>query len=155
METKICNKCNIDKPITEYYYHRQRKHYMESCKGCNNKQASAYGQRIKKEDNLTYQLRNRAAELKRRAKLKGLPYEDKMFQALVKIYKEQAGLCYYTKLPMETNGFESDNPYCFVVDRKDPLLGYVESNMVFSCNCINRIKSSYTIEQVKEWVSLL
>ena len=128
---------------------------MDSCKVCNNKQSTAYGKRIKIENNLEYQLRNRAGELKRRAKGKGLPYEDKMFQTLKELYSNQNGLCYYTKLPMETNGYEQDNPYSFVVDRKNPNLGYVKDNMVFCCNCINRIKSSYTIEQIKKWVSLL
>lgn len=155
METKICTKCGEEKSVKEFYYHRQRKYYMETCKVCNKQQSTAYGKRIKVENNLVYQLRNRAAELKRRAKSKGLPYEEKMFNVLKELYDEQKGLCYYTKLPMKTNGFEFDDPYCFVVDKKDPTLGYVKDNMVFCCNCINRIKSSYTIDQVKQWVALL
>jgi hypothetical protein len=150
---KKCSKCGIDKEEKEFYYHRQRKIYMESCKTCNNNRVTLFYQDLKIKNNLEYQLRQRASEIVRRAKMKNIPYSKKMYQTLKKIYEEQNGLCYYTKIPMQTNGFEINNYYCFVIDRIKPELGYVEGNMVFCCNAINRIKSSFSIEELKWWIN--
>jgi hypothetical protein len=155
MQTKICTKCKGEFSLSQFYYHRPRKRYMETCKTCSKKISTTYQHRIKKENNLTHQLRSRASEITRRAKMKNIPCDKHLFQILMDLYKDQKGLCYYTKLPMATHGYHVDDPLCFVVDRCDPKLGYVKSNIVFCCNCINRIKSSYTFDQVKRWVSLI
>lgn len=60
---KICSKCKKEKDESEFYYHRQRKRYMESCKECNNRRVTNYYKSLKDSDNLDYQLRNRASEL--------------------------------------------------------------------------------------------
>ena len=78
-----------------------------------------------------------------------------MFKILNEIYHEQKGLCYYTKVKMDNNGYETKNPLCFVVDRIIPENGYVRGNMVFCCNAINRIKSDFSIDEIKYWVGLL
>lgn len=149
----ICNKCHQEKDISEFYRHRQRKIYMDSCKECNKKRSRKYYKDLKTENTLEYQLRQRASELVRRSKNKNLPYDKKMYSVLKKIYENQKGLCYYTKIPLELTGFGDNNPYCFVVDRIKPELGYIKGNMVFCCNAINKIKSSFTIEELKWWVN--
>jgi hypothetical protein len=150
--TKQCVECKEDKELSEFYYHRQRKYYMSSCKICNNKRSIKFYKDLKIINNLDFQLRSRASELTRRSKIKNLPYDIKMYQTLKEIYKNQNGLCYYTKIEMDTNGFKDDNPKCFVVDRIIPEKGYVKDNMVFCCNAINRIKSSFSITELKWWV---
>lgn len=35
MESKICNKCGVDKPLTEFYSDRNKK--RDDCKACRNK----------------------------------------------------------------------------------------------------------------------
>ncbi|MCX6822114.1 MAG: hypothetical protein NTW30_05040, partial [Candidatus Aenigmarchaeota archaeon] len=143
--SKICKKCNIEKELSEFYYHRTRKYHMNSCKSCNTKTCLEYKHRIRKLNNIEYQIRSRAGDIKRRAKAKNVPYEEKMFNTLMDIYHKQNGVCYYTGLKLDPSGFHDENPYCFVVDRKVPEKGYVKENMVLCCNCINRIKSSYSI----------
>ena len=76
-----------------------------------------------------------------------------MYQVLKDIYNNQKGLCYYTNLEMNANGYQENDQFCFVVDRIIPENGYVKENMVFCCNAINKIKSSFTIPELKWWVS--
>ena len=37
METKICSKCNIEKPISEFYLRKDTGKYRNVCKGCRHK----------------------------------------------------------------------------------------------------------------------
>lgn len=126
---------------------------MDTCKSCNNKRSSDYYKELKTNNLIEYQLRQRSSELTRRAKLKKLPYEKKMFKVLMELWNHQNGLCFYTKEKMDLDGFSTDNPRCFVVDRLIPENGYTKENMVFCCNAVNRIKSSFTIEELKWWVN--
>ena len=152
MKTKTCNKCNIEKSVTDFFYHKGRKSYMSTCKSCNSNYKKEYNSKLKKTDELTYQLRNRASELVRRSKYKNIPYEKKMFHLLKRKFEEQKGKCYYTNFDMDLSGFSVGNDYCFVVDRIDPEKGYVEENIVFCCNSINKIKSSYSLDELRWWV---
>jgi len=34
METKICSKCGKEKPLSEFYFNKQRGNYYASCKKC-------------------------------------------------------------------------------------------------------------------------
>lgn len=148
-----CIKCKIEKELSEFYYHRQRKYYMSTCKTCNNKTSMVYHNTLKEINPVDSQLRSRASEIVRRSKHKKLPYDKKMYQVLKELYNEQKGLCYYTHLPLDHSGYQDSNPYCFVVDRKIPENGYVKDNMVFSCNAINKIKSTFSIDELKWWVN--
>lgn len=42
MDKQVCNKCNIEKPISEFYYDKSRNKYRLSCKECINKQKRDY-----------------------------------------------------------------------------------------------------------------
>lgn len=150
---KICSKCGDEKDIKEFYYHRQRKRYMSSCKFCNNSHSRKQNKKTKENDILIYQLRQRASELVRRSKNKNIPYEKKMFHSLKEIFNHQKGLCYYTEFKLEYVGYKDNNPYCFVIDKINPELGYVKDNMVFCCNAVNKIKSSFTITELRWWVN--
>lgn len=125
---------------------------MCSCKLCNDEKSIKYQINLKETNPLDFQLRSRASELTRRAKMKKLPYDIKMYQVLKDIYNSQNGLCYYTNIKMNDNGYQENDQFCFVVDRIIPENGYVKYNMVFCCNAINKIKSSFTIPELKWWV---
>lgn len=126
---------------------------MSTCKLCNNEKSINFLTKLKETNLIEFQLRCRASELTRRAKMKNLPYDKKMFHTLKEIYEQQNELCYYTKIKMDDNGYQENNQFCFVVDRIIPENGYVKDNMVFCCNAINKIKSSFTISELKWWVN--
>ncbi len=155
LKFKTCSNCEEMLPIKDFYYHRPRKTYMSTCKKCNDSRTIDFLLDLKVNNPIEFQLRSRASELTRRSKLKNIPYEKKMYASLKKQYEEQNGLCYYTNLPLDATGYQMNNQYCFVVDRIEPDKGYVLGNMVFCCNAINKIKSSFSIEELKWWVSKL
>lgn len=67
---------------------------------------------------------------------------------LYDIYKQQQGLCYYTKIPMKmatTENYQDRNqPDLDVisVDRINSNLGYTKENIVLCCNSINKMKGN-------------
>ena len=39
---KVCNKCKVQRPLTEYYFDKRYNVYFGKCKDCHNKQAKDY-----------------------------------------------------------------------------------------------------------------
>lgn len=61
--SQICSKCNINKPINEYYFRKEKQEYRLDCKECISKQKKIYSNLHKKEKqkyNYTYIRKNRA-----------------------------------------------------------------------------------------------
>lgn len=50
METKLCNKCGIEKPINEFEYRKDRDQYRNTCKKCRNSYKNEYKKKKYKED---------------------------------------------------------------------------------------------------------
>lgn len=68
-------------------------------------------------------------------------------------YREQEGLCYYTKVPLSINKEDIFN--LMSIDRKDNSKGYIKGNIVFCCMGINSMKFNYTSEQVFDFIKLI
>ena len=49
METKICNRCGLEKPITEFCYRKREKQYRNPCKECRNKYLREYSKQHSQE----------------------------------------------------------------------------------------------------------
>jgi len=152
---KICNKCNVEKLLTEFYYHKNRKKFMNSCMECNTKICCEYQKKKRKEKDITFLLRARAAGIKRDKKDLGIPIMDKLSDYLLELWEKQDGICYYTKTKMDISGYSKNNHLAMTVDRIIPELGYVKENIALCCSIINRMKQDLTIKELQEWCKKL
>ncbi len=151
LKTKICKNCNDEKRITEFYYHRKRKHYVETCKECNSKKCHNYQQGKRSEKDIKFILTQRAGQIRRDKKKSDIPVAKNLSKILFKTWNEQKGLCFYSGEPMNPNGYHHDHFAC-TVDRKIPKLGYVEGNVVLCCGVVNKIKTNLELNELFEWV---
>lgn len=151
LKTKICTSCGDEKRITEFYYHRQRKHYVETCKECSSKKCQTYQANKRSEKDIKFILTQRAGAIRRDKKKLGIPVAKDLSKILKKLWEEQGGLCFYSGEPMTPNGYHHDDFAC-TVDRKIPELGYVEGNVVLCCAIVNRIKTNLELKELFVWV---
>jgi len=154
MKTIQCNKCQKVKGIKEFYYHRIRKKYMDSCKECNKKISIKY-QHDRRLGNDAYKqiFMTRAAHIRREtkyvhSKLYNLPVADNLTDILRDLWIKQEGKCYYTNEPMQLSGYHEMVANAVTIDRQVPEKGYVEGNIVLCCSIINRMKQNATPEQL-------
>ena len=69
---------------------------------------------------------------------------DLSYDQVVNIWKQQSGLCYYTRQPMEHDAVNRGKNIS--IDRKDPDVGYVVNNIVLCLWEVNRMKSNLEYE---------
>jgi hypothetical protein len=144
---KTCTKCETDKPLSAFYWHKQRKHYMASCKTCNSAACVQYQRKTRVREDVPFIMSSRAAEIRRRCKANGAPVEDDLGRYLASLWLAQEGRCFYTGRPMTLTGYLT-RPNAFTVDRKRPALGYVRGNLVLCCAVVNRVKQDLTIKEL-------
>lgn len=145
---KICTKCSEPKLLKEFYYHRQRKQYMESCKKCNNKICTDYAIKKRKECDPNFIFMSRAAQIKRLAKIRGTPVMEGLGKHLFALWIECKGRCYYTGRELHIDGKYHTDPNAATVDRLIPALGYVEGNVVLASGLANRVKQNLSITEL-------
>jgi len=150
---KTCLKCGESKPTGDFYYHRQRKKHMESCKSCNTKTCNEYQRKSGYRNTEKYVFYQRSYEIKTRAALKNIPVMDGLQEHLTDLW-HQSKKCAYTGKEMAINGYHHD-PYAMTVDRKDPKLGYVEGNIVLCCSMANRMKQNLNEKELVEWCNII
>lgn len=91
---------------------------------------------------------------------RGLSF-DLSIQDIEDVYGSQGGTCYYTGIPLLTARFQEDafkhngKPDRISLDRKDPTVGYVKTNVVLCCVCINFGKKSWDEVTFKNLVALM
>lgn len=72
---------------------------------------------------------------------------------MVRMFKAQRGLCYYTQLPLTAGkGFEGTN---LSLDRLDNTKNYTYDNTVMCCSQVNKMKGTLTLEEFDWWVDKL
>lgn len=151
-KTKFCKKCDTDKKISDFYYHRQRKHYMESCKECNKKASKEFQKKKIEGGDVKFILTRRAAEIRYGKKGKEIPVAKNLSKILNNAWNIQHGKCFYSGEPMDIQGYLNNNEFACTVDRKIPELGYVEGNIVLCCAVVNKIKTNLELEKLFEWI---
>ena len=137
---KICTKCREDKPLSAFYYHNQRKWYMESCKECNSATCLKYQQTSGYRERPEYVFYQRAYGMVRTAKSKGLLTDTctELKEHLLELWERQGGRCFYTNEPMPMTGYPAVE--AMTVDRVVPAKGYVRGNLVLCRSIVNRMK---------------
>ncbi len=148
---KVCNKCNNEKLLTEFYYHKRRKKFMNSCMECNTKICCSYQKKKRQEKDVNFLLRARAAGIKRDKKGLNIPIMENLSNYLLELWDKQEGKCYYTNTNMDISGYAKNNHFAMTVDRIIPELGYVKDNIALCCSIVNRMKQDLTINELKEW----
>ena len=151
--TKVCTKCNEEKPIADFYWHRSRHYYMSSCKVCNKKQATTWQRESDYRQRPSYVFATRAQELRRSDRGCSIPSSElKAF--LQELWDIQRGKCYYTGVDMSLTGYHT-NKLAMTVDRKDSSRGYEKDNMVLCCSVVNRMLQNLTLPEFWFWADLI
>jgi hypothetical protein len=70
------------------------------------------------------------------------------------LYKQQEGKCFYTGVEMKLMSDKKNDPLIMSVDRKNPLLGYVEDNIALCCLGINCLKGIHSAEYMYECLQM-
>ena len=91
-----------------------------------------------------YPLKSLLSSIKSGAKNRNLDFEID-YNFIQKLWKNQKGLCYYTKVQMKLTARQKD-PYQVSIDRINSNLGYTEENTVLCCQAINYMKNDYSLK---------
>lgn len=126
---------------------------MSSCKECNKKESVDYQQKNRR--NVKFITQTRAAEIRRRCKHQGLPYDPDLTKLLRELWDEQDGKCAYTGLDMNIDGDYKTDPLFMTVDKVTPSLGYVKGNIKLCCSIVNRMKQNLDIPELKKYCQLI
>jgi len=176
MDKKICTKCGIEKSFSEFHKDPKKKFGLySSCRDCCAKTKLENGEKIRAY-NMEYYKRNRAeirirnkkwnltangifSSLKKRAQLIGQG-EIINKEKFVAWYEKEPKLCHYCGILVDDlNRYSMIDEYHnrrLTIDRMDNTLGYVEKNLVLSCQGCNMVKGKYlTYEEMKRVVGPL
>lgn len=95
-------------------------------------------------------------ETTRKAKIKNTDLSEEECIALVNLlYKKQKGLCAYSNIKIQLDGFEYDEEMLASLDRIDSEGHYTRENLQLVCRFINRWKSNDQHELFKRLIFLL
>ena len=167
---KKCNKCNIEKDESEYYFRNDTQKFRDECKVCHMKVKGIYYRlnktdllakaKIYKQKNIEkFKKYNRTrkenkkeeillSSAKRRAKLKGIEFSLKLED--IKI----PDICPVLGIPLFlTSGQRTYNSPS--VDRIDNNKGYSKDNIIVISWRANRLKSDGTIEEIIKLANFL
>lgn len=167
METKICKKCGIDKPLDQFW--RSRAKYRRTvCAECMAKTACACGRKSSGQEKcrscrigrdwknrihslsawLNQCLRStKYASPSRKARHYRVKENDLDTEYLLDLWEKQSGKCAVTGMEMAT---QSGNIRSASIDRIDPTLGYLRSNVMLTCQWANLGRGRATIEEFRE-----
>lgn len=132
------------------------------CRNCyNNHAAVIKAERSRKRrlknsfsKDIEYYIRSRFYAITSRCKRKNIDYNITA-DFLLKLWKKQNGVCYYTNLEMN-NSMKQDGFQCWnspSLDRVDPSKGYTTDNVVWCIFSVNSFKQSLDLEQFKDQIS--
>lgn len=170
MELKICTKCSLPKPTSEFYHKNnspqqpcklckieavrsvQDEYYNEVVKARNRERAAAKRELRKEISEKTKFAANLVAGLRKR----GRKETGKRIEVDIAVNKdfvmtlaaEQGFKCYYSGLRMVVG----DNFKAPSLDRVDSAKGYTKDNVVLCCRAINYAKSEFSEESLREFL---
>ena len=145
---KQCSKCDLVKPIEEFYLQRSNAAYpyrLSYCRRCKSLQSQ-----LGRVSSPERYIRENINRTKRRAKSKGIPFEID-FDYVWRQYEAQNRLCFYTDREMQIKALSGLSHNSMSLDKIVPELGYVEGNVVWCVNKVNTIKNNMTLEEMSLW----
>lgn len=142
-DLKLCKRCETSKPLTEFYFRKQRNVYYTCCKECFNKRTKEYYKNGYQE-NLNHILKSRVSNIKQR----GVPYSKTLKTHLKELWEKQDKKCYYTGIEMVLHGYSDNVKNAMTIDRINPEKGYIEGNVVLCCSIVNKIKQDLSLEEL-------
>jgi len=147
MRTKVCTKCRLEKPVSEFSQSSPTKKdgYNSWCKQC----CRESSKRHRESPSGIYSASKGQWVLRHRK-----PFDMKR-KDFVDWYNKQEKVCVYCGLP-ESILDKIDDPFMNVsnrltIDCKDNYVGYVIDNLVLACRRCNGLKNDFmTYEEMKE-----
>lgn len=135
MQTKVCTKCNVEKPTTEYTKDRANKNGIRSeCTICSRK--------MKRKDYRNNLEANLLRGARKRAKDKNLPFTIKKEDIVV------PSICPLLNIEIKVaEGKQDDNSPS--LDRIVPEKGYVKGNVWVICQRANWLKNNASLSELK------
>ena len=135
----ICRTCKERYPWGHYYLCGPERIPKGDCRTCR----EAFKEMIL-EDFIKFRLRKTKSNCKRNGREFTLSVEF-----MVDLYNSQNGLCYYTRLPMRRicAPRREDRYDAASIDRKDPSLGYIPTNVVWCRHQVNLVKDDLTEQE--------
>jgi hypothetical protein len=149
---KKCFKCKELKLVEEFSKNRSNfDGYQKCCKECFSNYDSVKKGYNKKNNilktDLKIYLRNKTSELQRKCKRKNLEF-NLTKEWLYELYEKQNGKCYFTDIEIKHN-LGCHQYDSISVERLDPNLGYIKSNVVLSSFAVNSFKGMMTENEFK------
>ena len=145
MGTKKCNKCEHNKPFSEFPKGKDANGLYYICKSCLLERNQRH---YRQKDPLTRWIDATASDVKGRAKRKGIIFTLTK-ELLRSMYTNQHGKCVYCTNEFDLNGTQHDHKRSPSIDRLIPEQGYVESNVVLCCHRCNTIKNDATLDELR------
>jgi hypothetical protein len=153
---QICKYCNVEKLINEFYvngcFNDGTKNYRARCKQCViNKLKSVYINTREQKINI----RSKSPQNYMSGLLLKASHRKKEFNIdiyfLNELYALQQGLCAISGYKMTWQAGQGRLPYNISIDRKDPKIGYLKTNVHLVCSFINMMKN---VMQLQEFLKM-
>lgn len=136
-----CNKCGVEKELSEFTWRTDRQQYRRVCKAC---KSEGQRQRYKKHKEKAY-FKHKATRARSRASGLGVPYN------LTEEYLESiwTDVCPVLGILFNRHADRKDES-APELDRLIPDKGYVIGNVVFMSRKANRLKNNASYRDLKE-----
>lgn len=148
-QLKFCRWCNLEKPLTEFTFSKQRNKHVNKCKSCICINTRKWFTKLEESkdptDMLEITFHKMIMSSRSAAKLRNIPYALSL-KNLRDIYQQQNGQCFYTGVPMtlRSNNHLDRDPLLISLDRRDSSIGYTPENTVLCCWGANALKGQHS-----------
>ncbi len=151
MITKICRKCNIEKPGKDFPKGRDSNGLYYICKMCK----IAYSKRLyRNKDPITRWVDSTLSDTRNRSKKRGITF-NLTKEHLRNLFEQQKHKCIYCESQFDMNGTQKNHRQSPSIDRVDPNDDYLINNTVLACFRCNSIKNDASLTELEQLVQTL
>jgi hypothetical protein len=145
MTTKVCNKCNVEKPKSEFFKYKTNKGGLcHSCKVCHMAICKHRREEIRTENPMMLWAKDTLTISRQRAKKKGREHTITLEWLLA----NTNSICPLLNIPI-TYGAQKHDDHVASLDRKDPNKGYTPDNCTVISTRANRIKNDASLAELE------